>query len=52
MHVLNHVGKHFKVKGPLNIPRPPQGHPVIVQAGTSDDGRCITEAITHHLGSP
>src|SRR5262245_26914006 len=38
MHVLNHVGKHFKVKGPLNIPRPPQGHPVIVQAGTSDDG--------------
>jgi N-acetyl-S-(2-succino)cysteine monooxygenase len=38
MHVLNHVGKHFKVKGPLNIARPPQGHPVIVQAGTSDDG--------------
>jgi alkanesulfonate monooxygenase len=38
MHFLNHVGKHFKVKGPLNIPRPPQGHPVIVQAGTSDDG--------------
>jgi alkanesulfonate monooxygenase len=38
MHVLNHVGKHFKVKGPLNIPRPPQGRPVIVQAGTSDDG--------------
>jgi N-acetyl-S-(2-succino)cysteine monooxygenase len=38
MHVLNHVGEHFKVKGPLNIPRPPQGHPVIVQAGTSDDG--------------
>ena len=38
MHVLNHVGKHFKVKGPLNIPRPPQGHPVIVQAGTSEDG--------------
>jgi N-acetyl-S-(2-succino)cysteine monooxygenase len=38
MHTLNHVGKHFKVKGPLNIPRPPQGHPVIVQAGTSDDG--------------
>jgi alkanesulfonate monooxygenase len=38
MHFLNHEGKHFKVKGPLNIPRPPQGHPVIVQAGTSDDG--------------
>ncbi len=38
MHFLNHQGKHFKVKGPLNIPRPPQGRPVIVQAGTSDDG--------------
>jgi FMN-dependent oxidoreductase (nitrilotriacetate monooxygenase family) len=38
MHFLNHKGKHFQVKGPLNIPRPPQGQPVIVQAGTSDDG--------------
>jgi alkanesulfonate monooxygenase len=38
MHALNHKGSHFQVKGPLNIPRPPQGHPVIVQAGTSDDG--------------
>jgi FMN-dependent oxidoreductase (nitrilotriacetate monooxygenase family) len=38
MHVLNHKGKHFKVRGPLNVPRPPQGRPVIVQAGTSDDG--------------
>jgi alkanesulfonate monooxygenase len=38
MHFLNHVGEHFRVRGPLNIPRPPQGHPVIVQAGTSDDG--------------
>ncbi len=37
-HYLNHKGKHFAVKGPLNTPRPPQGHPVIVQAGTSDDG--------------
>jgi alkanesulfonate monooxygenase len=38
MHFLNHKGKHFQVRGPLNIPRPPQGRPVIVQAGTSDDG--------------
>ena len=38
MHFLNHKGKHFQVRGPLNIPRSPQGHPVIVQAGTSDDG--------------
>src|SRR4051812_28788540 len=38
LHPLNHKGKHFQVRGPLNIPRSPQGHPVIVQAGTSDDG--------------
>ena len=44
MHFLNHKGKHFRVKGPLNIPRPPQGYPVIVQAGTSDDGMPSTSA--------
>lgn len=38
LHALNHKGKHFQVRGPLNVPRPPQGRPVIVQAGTSDDG--------------
>jgi alkanesulfonate monooxygenase len=38
MHYLHHKGQFFKVRGPLNIPRPPQGRPVIVQAGTSDDG--------------
>jgi FMN-dependent oxidoreductase (nitrilotriacetate monooxygenase family) len=35
---INHVGKHFSVKGPLNVPRGPQGHPVLAQAGGSDDG--------------
>jgi N-acetyl-S-(2-succino)cysteine monooxygenase len=39
LHVLNHKGKHFAVKGPLNVARPPQGYPVIVQAGASDDGQ-------------
>jgi len=39
MHVLNHKGKHFQVEGPLNVPRSPQGQPVIVQAGASEDGR-------------
>ncbi|MDB5631635.1 MAG: ntaA [Tardiphaga sp.] len=39
MHVLDHQGKYFKVRGPLNIARPVQGWPVIVQAGASDDGR-------------
>lgn len=38
MHELNHQGEHFRVKGPLNITRPPQGYPVIFQAGASDRG--------------
>jgi FMN-dependent oxidoreductase (nitrilotriacetate monooxygenase family) len=39
LHVLNHKGKHFSERGPLNVARPPQGYPVIVQAGASDDGQ-------------
>jgi len=39
MHVLDHTGKYLTVRGPLNIARPPQGWPVIVQAGASDSGR-------------
>ena len=39
MHVLNHKGEHLSVRGPLNIARPVQGWPVIVQAGASDAGR-------------
>jgi FMN-dependent oxidoreductase (nitrilotriacetate monooxygenase family) len=39
MHLLNHKGKYFSVRGPLNIARPVQGWPVIVQAGASEAGR-------------
>ncbi|MFN5726201.1 MAG: LLM class flavin-dependent oxidoreductase, partial [Pseudanabaena sp.] len=39
LHTLNHKGKYFSVKGPLNVARPPQGYPVIVQAGASEPGR-------------
>src|SRR6201981_1999701 len=39
MHVLDHQGEFFSVRGPLNIARPIQGWPVIVQAGASDAGR-------------
>ena len=35
----NHKGKYLSVRGPLNIARPMQGWPVIVQAGASDSGR-------------
>lgn len=41
LHVLNHRGEHFNVRGPLNIPRSPQGQPVIVQAGSSGEGRAF-----------
>ena len=39
LHVLDHKGKYFKVRGPLNVARPVQGWPLIVQAGASDAGR-------------
>ena len=39
MHVLNHEGPYLKSRGPLNIARPVQGWPVIVQAGASEPGR-------------
>jgi alkanesulfonate monooxygenase len=39
MHVLNHKGKYLSVRGPLNIARPVQGWPVIVQAGASEAGK-------------
>ena len=39
MHLINHRGTHFQVRGPLNAPRAVQGYPVIAQAGSSDAGR-------------
>jgi alkanesulfonate monooxygenase len=39
MHVLNHKSQYLSVRGPLNIARPVQGWPVIVQAGASEAGR-------------
>ena len=39
VHSLDHVGKFFSVRGPLNVTRTPQGQPVLVQAGASEDGQ-------------
>ncbi len=39
MHVLNHRGTFFRVRGPLTVTGMPQGHPIIVQAGASEQGR-------------
>ena len=41
MHVLNHKGTHFQVRGPLNVACSPQGRPVLVQAGASGTGRDV-----------
>lgn len=41
IHPIRHVGQHFRVEGPLNTPRSPQGRPVYVQAGSSEDGRAF-----------
>lgn len=41
VHRIEHEGHFYRVRGPLNIPRPPQGRPVIVQAGSSEAGRAL-----------
>ncbi|MBK3746030.1 LLM class flavin-dependent oxidoreductase [Paraburkholderia aspalathi] len=45
VHVLNHKGKYYSVQGPLNIPRSPQGHPVLIQAGSSGPGQDLAARI-------
>ncbi len=54
IRAINHVGKHIKVAGPLNISRSPQGRPVLVQAGSSATGiqfaaRYAEAVFTAHL---
>lgn len=44
LHVLAHEGKHFKVRGPLSVARTPQGRPILVQAGASEQGLAIAAA--------
>lgn len=41
IHPIDHAGPRLKVRGPLNTPRTPQGRPVYVQAGSSEDGRAF-----------
>ena len=44
MHTLDHAGEFFKVQGPLNLERSPQGRPVVFQAGASEAGRDLAAA--------
>ncbi|MCY1137099.1 LLM class flavin-dependent oxidoreductase [Actinoplanes sp. Pm04-4] len=39
VHPIEHRGEHFRVDGALNVPRSPQAYPLLVQAGSSEDGR-------------
>ncbi|MGY2049502.1 LLM class flavin-dependent oxidoreductase [Methylobacterium sp. JK268] len=41
VRAIDHAGEWFSVRGPLNVPRPPQGYPVIIQAGASERGRAF-----------
>ncbi|MDX6451483.1 MAG: hypothetical protein QOH16_1532 [Gaiellaceae bacterium] len=39
IHAIDHEGEYYRVRGPLNVPRSPQGRPLLVQAGSSEDGK-------------
>jgi len=52
LHVLRHKGEYYQVEGPLNVPRPPQGWPVIVQAGASDEGVELAAEFAEAIFSP
>jgi FMN-dependent oxidoreductase (nitrilotriacetate monooxygenase family) len=41
LHPPQHLGSHYRVQGALNVPRPPQGYPLLVQAGSSEDGKLL-----------
>ena len=43
--LINHKGKHFRVRGPATTPRSPQGHPVLVQAGSSEAGMNLSARV-------
>ncbi|MCU5775678.1 LLM class flavin-dependent oxidoreductase [Erwiniaceae bacterium BAC15a-03b] len=45
LHTLNHQGDNYQIAGPLNITRGPQGHPVLIQAGSSDAGIALAARI-------
>ena len=52
LHFLNHKGKHFNVRGPLNVPRSPQGYPVIIQASASETGKDLAAEIAEMIFTP
>jgi alkanesulfonate monooxygenase len=52
LHHLRHKGEHFSVRGPLNVARPPQGHPVLFQASASKTGMDMAAQTAEGLFTP
>lgn len=52
LRYLNYEGAHFKVRGPLNVTRPPQGYPVLIQAGASEAGKELAAATAEVVFAP
>lgn len=52
LHHLNHKDKHFQVRGPLNVARPPQGYPVLFQASASDTGKELAAQVAEVIFTP
>ena len=52
LHFLRHKGEHFSVRGPLNVARPPQGHPVLFQASASATGKDMAARTAEGMFTP
>ena len=52
LHLLRHKGEHFSVRGPLNMRRPPQGHPVLFQASASEAGKEMAARTAEGMFTP
>jgi N-acetyl-S-(2-succino)cysteine monooxygenase len=52
LHHLRHEGRFFSVRGPLNVARPPQGHPVLANAGVSNTGKEFAADIAEIVFTP
>jgi FMN-dependent oxidoreductase (nitrilotriacetate monooxygenase family) len=52
VHAIDHKGPYFDVRGPLTSPRPPQGHPLLVQAGASASGQKFAGAYADAIYAP
>ena len=52
LHLLHHKGEHFSVRGPLNMSRPPQGHPVLFAASASEAGKEMAASYAEGMFTP